>query len=125
MDKLNYRVGSTPIRHNGRFFGLGEPVALTAEEAKALQGHVTLDPIQAEPPAAPAPPAPAESSAQAPAAEPPAPPAPPAPAALSTQAPAADPATPSAATETPAAAPAAEAPKADAKGKSAKSGEKA
>ena len=104
MDKLNYRVGSTPIRHNGRFFDLGEPVALTAEEAKALQGHVTLDPIQAEPPAPPAPPAHAESSAQAPAA---------------------DPATASAATETPAAAPAAEAPKADAKGKSAKSGEKA
>lgn len=125
MDKQNYRVGSTPILHNGRFVGLGEPVALTAEEAMALQGHVTLDPIQAEPPAPPAPPAPAESSAQAPATEPPAPPAPPAPAEPSAQAPAADPATASTATETPAAAPAAEAPRADAKGKTTKSGDKA
>ena len=71
MDKQNYRVGSTPIRHNGRFFGTGEPVALTEDEAKALQGHVTLDPVQADSPAPPAPPAaPAEPLAQAPAAEP-------------------------------------------------------
>lgn len=87
MDKQNYRVGSTPIRHNGRTFGVGEPVALAADEAKALQAHVTLDPVQADPPAPPVP------------------------------APAAEPAAEPSATETPAAAPAAEAPKADAKGK--------
>lgn len=68
MDKQNYRVGSTPIRHNGRFFGAGEPVALTDDEAKALPaGAVSLDPMQAQPPAHPGP---AEPAAQAPAAEP-------------------------------------------------------
>lgn len=104
MDKQNYRVGSTPIRHNGRFFGAGEPVALTEEEAKALPvGTVTLDPVQAEPPAPPAPPAPAEPPVQAPAAEP----------APATAAPATK-------TEAPA-----DAPKAETKGKSAKPGEKA
>ena len=107
MDKQNYRVGSTPIRHNGRTFGVGEPVALTADEAKALQGHVTLDPVQADSPAPPAaPPAPAEPPAQAPA------PAP------------ADPATPPVPAE-PAPETTAQAPKAEAKGKTAKSGEKA
>ena len=111
MDKKNYRVGTTPIRHNGHLFSVGEPVALTEDEAKALQGHVTLDPVQADPPAPPAPPEPspatAEPPAQAPASEP-----------ASAPAPAA------AATEAPATAPAADAPKADAKGKG-KPGEKA
>lgn len=96
MDKLNYRVGSTPILHNGQPLWVGEPVALTADEAKALQGYVTLDPVQADPPAPPAaPPAPAEPPAPAPA------PAEPAP-------------------ET-----TAQAPKAETKGKTAKPGEKA
>lgn len=100
MDKLNYRVGSTPILHNGQPLQVGEPVALTAEEAKSLQGHVTLDPVQVEPPAPAPAPAPAEPPVQPAAAE-------------------------SAAPVISAAAPAAEAPKADAKGKSVKSGEKA
>lgn len=101
MDKLNYRVGATPIRHNGRFFGAGEPVALTDDEAKSLPtGTVTLDPMQAQPPA---PPGPTEPHAQAPAAEP-----------MSAAA------APETTTEPPVAA-----TKAVAKGKAAKSGDKA
>lgn len=99
MDKLNYRVGTTPIRHNGRFFGVGEPVSLTDEEAKALQGHVSLDPAQLRE-AAPA----AQTAVQAPAAEP-------APETVATES----------TTDTPADAPAAT----EAKGRKAKSGEKA
>lgn len=118
MDKQNYRVGSTPVHHNGRYFSVGEPVALTAEEAKALQGHVTLDPVQADPPAPPAPPAPAEPPAQAPAAAE-------SPAQAPTAEPASAPAPAAAATETAAQAPAADAPKAEAKGKTTKSGDKA
>lgn len=98
MDKLNYRVGSTPIRHNGRFFGAGEPVALTDDEAEALPaGAVMLDPIRTQPPAPPGAPA---------------------------QTPAAESASASTATETATNATAA-APKAAPKGKAAKPGGKA
>jgi len=98
MDKLNYRVGSTPIRHNGRLFGVGEPVSLTDEEAKALQDHVSLDPVQ---PRATAPAA--QTAVQAPPVEP-------APKTV----------VPESTTDT-----TADGPKADAKGKKAKPGEKA
>ena len=98
MDKLNYRVGATPIRHNGRVFGVGAPVPLTEEEAKALQDHVSLDPVQ---PLATAPAA--QTAVQTPTVEP-----------------APETVVPESTTVT-----TADGPKADAKGKKAKPGEKA
>jgi hypothetical protein len=99
MEKLSYRVGTTPIRHNGRFFDVGEPVSLTDEEAEALQDHVSLDPVQ---PRATAPAA--QTTVQAPVVE-----------AASANA------APQSATDTPAAAPKA----VNARGRKAKTGEKA
>lgn len=40
-----YQVGSVPIRHNGKFYGVGAAIALTDGEARSLDGLVIPAPL--------------------------------------------------------------------------------